>query len=180
MIPAVEMSQVTHVYVTEREAKLAIERLSVTIMPGNSSVWSGRAAVARRRSSPLLPGCWSRRMAASASMAMRSRDLRRGSVTCCKATICIRGARFWKMRASALNLRSGGTGNQAGAGFTERNGIGRHGSVISASAVRRHAAAGRARADAGDLAGACSCWMNRSPRSIIRRSCSWRIWSSIH
>ncbi|BFH69200.1 MAG: ABC transporter ATP-binding protein [Paenibacillus dendritiformis] len=34
MIPAVEMSQVTHVYVTEREAKLAIERLSVTIMPG--------------------------------------------------------------------------------------------------------------------------------------------------
>ncbi|NGP56832.1 ABC transporter ATP-binding protein [Paenibacillus thiaminolyticus] len=28
------MSQVTHVYVTEREAKLAIERLSVTIMPG--------------------------------------------------------------------------------------------------------------------------------------------------
>ncbi|CAH8713946.1 ABC transporter ATP-binding protein [Paenibacillus thiaminolyticus] len=34
MIPAVEMSQVTHVYVTEREAKLAIERLSVMIMPG--------------------------------------------------------------------------------------------------------------------------------------------------
>ena len=34
MIPAVEMSQVTHVYVTEREAKLAIDRLSVTIMPG--------------------------------------------------------------------------------------------------------------------------------------------------
>ncbi|CAH8771356.1 ABC transporter ATP-binding protein [Paenibacillus dendritiformis] len=34
MIPAVEMSQVTHVYVTEREAKLAVERLSVTIMPG--------------------------------------------------------------------------------------------------------------------------------------------------
>ncbi|MBG9796161.1 spermidine/putrescine ABC transporter ATP-binding protein [Paenibacillus dendritiformis] len=28
------MSQVTHVYVTEREAKLAIDRLSVTIMPG--------------------------------------------------------------------------------------------------------------------------------------------------
>ncbi|PZM65401.1 ABC transporter ATP-binding protein [Paenibacillus dendritiformis] len=34
MIPAVEMSQVTHVYVTEREAKLAVDRLSVTIMPG--------------------------------------------------------------------------------------------------------------------------------------------------
>ncbi|MBN3527519.1 ABC transporter ATP-binding protein [Paenibacillus apiarius] len=34
MVPAVELSQVTHVYVTEREAKLAIDGLSVTIMPG--------------------------------------------------------------------------------------------------------------------------------------------------
>ncbi|GAC44133.1 ABC transporter ATP-binding protein [Paenibacillus popilliae] len=34
MIPAVEMSQVTHVYVTDREAKFAIDRLSVTMMPG--------------------------------------------------------------------------------------------------------------------------------------------------
>ncbi|SYX84472.1 ABC transporter ATP-binding protein [Paenibacillus alvei] len=34
MIPAVELSRVTHVYVTDREAKLAVNELTASIMPG--------------------------------------------------------------------------------------------------------------------------------------------------
>ena len=44
MVPVVELNDIAHVYVTDREASLAVEGIQLKVEPGSSSVWLGLAA----------------------------------------------------------------------------------------------------------------------------------------
>lgn len=51
-IPMVRLKQVTHVYVTDREASLAVENIDFSVETGEFVSLVGQAAAAKRRSCP--------------------------------------------------------------------------------------------------------------------------------
>ena len=57
MVPVVELNDIAHVYVTDREASLAVEGIQLKVEPGSSSVWLGLAVAARQRFCLSLPAC---------------------------------------------------------------------------------------------------------------------------
>lgn len=57
MLPVVELKEITHAYLGDREASLAIEDFNLSVGQVNSSASSGPAVAARRRCCRSLPGC---------------------------------------------------------------------------------------------------------------------------
>lgn len=59
MVPVVELNDIAHAYVTDREASLAVEGIQLKVEPGSSSAWLGLAGAARPPSCLSLPACCS-------------------------------------------------------------------------------------------------------------------------
>lgn len=71
----IRLENISQVYVSEREASLAIEDVSLGIGQGSLSVWSAPAAVAKQRYCPSSPDCFFLRKERLRWKAVRFKDL---------------------------------------------------------------------------------------------------------